>query len=311
MHFGLQLWPQNTGWASLKEHGLLADELGYDSLWTWDHFAPIAGGDVYGAQLECWQVLAAWGALTKRVRIGALVTGNTYRHPAVLAKQAVALDHITGGRAILGMGAGWMEFEHKAYGIPFGTAGERLTKLSEAVRIVRSLLDEPRTTFKGTHYQLTDAPAEPKPIQKRLPILIGGGGEKRTLRITARYADLWHGFGTPEEFGHKVEVLRAHCADVGRDPAAVMPLAGGSIIVTDDASRVEARMKAIADLNRVPPGRQQAAFHGNPDQVAARLAAFWKAGARGYILGMPSPHDREIITRFATEVIPRVKRLVA
>ncbi len=310
MHFGIQLYPQNTSWASLKEHGLQAEADGYDSLWTWDHFAPIAGADLYGAQLECWQILAAWGALTTRVRIGALVAGNTYRHPAVLAKQAVALDHITNGRAILGIGAAWMEFEHHAYGIPFGTPGERLTKLSEAVRIVRSLLDEPRTTFKGTHYEITDAPAEPKPIQKRLPILIGGGGEKRTLRITARWADMWHGFGNPEEFGHKVEVLHAHCADVGRDPGAIMAIAGGSVIVTADASRVAARMKAIADVNHMSSPTSMS-FSGNPDQVAAYIAAYHKAGARGYIVSIASPHDGEAIRTFATEVIPRVRSLTA
>jgi len=122
---------------------------------------------------------------------------------------------------------------------------------------------------------------------------------------------MWHGFGTPEEFGHKVEVLRGHCADVGRDPAAILPLAGGSLIVTEDASRVTARLKAISDVNRIPAGHEMTAFSGNPDQVAARIAAFHRVGARGYILGMPSPHDGEIIRAFATEVIPRVRALIA
>src|SRR6266498_1319554 len=146
---------------------------------------------------------------------GLLVSGNTYRHPAVLANMAVTLDHITGGRAILGMGAAWFAAEHEAYGIRYGTVAQRLDWLEEAAAVARSLLDQPRTTLSGAHYRLTDAPCEPKPVQPRLPIMLGGGGERRTLRIVARYADLCNCFGSPETLVHKIAVLHRHCAEVG------------------------------------------------------------------------------------------------
>ena len=152
VHMGISVFPDHTSWSAMREVGLLVEEVGYDSLWTWDHFMPL-GGDPTGAALEGWQILPAWGALTTRVRIGMLVSGNTYRHPAVLAKMAATLDHITAGRAILGIGAAWLEREHRMYGIPFDTTGIRLAKLDEACRLIRSVLDNPTTTFEGKHYR--------------------------------------------------------------------------------------------------------------------------------------------------------------
>lgn len=226
MHLGIQLWPQNTTWPSLRDVGRLVDDLGYDSLVTWDHFYAHLG-DPDGPNLEAWEILAAWGAITKRVRIGALVSSVTYRHPVVIAKLAAALDHITEGRAIAGIGAGWFAMEHDAYGIPLGSPAERSVRLAEAARIIRSLLDQKRTTVKERYFQLTDALAEPKPIQRRLPLLIGGAGERSTLRTAARYADYWHAFGTAEALAPKIGILRQHCADVGRDPKQITTLAGG------------------------------------------------------------------------------------
>lgn len=197
VHLGVQVHPDHTTWPAMREIGLVADRLGYDSLWTWDHFVPLRGDHV-GPTFEGWQILAAWGAITERVRIGTLVSGVTYRHPALVAKMAATLDHITNGRAILGIGGAWHEREHRMYGMDFDTPGVRLRKLDEACRLMRSLLDNERTTFHGKYYTITDARAEPKPVQRKLPIMIGGGGERKTLRSTARWADMWHGFGTPE-----------------------------------------------------------------------------------------------------------------
>ena len=309
MHFGIQVQPQNTTWDDLRDVALQVDALGYDSLWAWDHFVPISNGSIYGDQLESWQIVPAWAALTKHVRIGTLVTGITYRNPAILAKQVTALDHISGGRAILGLGAAWMEAEHAAYGIAFPPARERLTMLAEGTQIIRSMLDKPRTTFEGKSYQVFDAPNEPKPLQKKLPILIGGGGEKRTLRITARWADMWHGFGAPEVIAHKIEVLRAHCADVGRDPSEILALAGGALLVTADRTSVEARQALIVERHRVT-GRPNPITGGTPDELAARVFAYHQAGAGGFILSMSSPFHRETIERFITEVKPRVEALV-
>ena len=316
MKLGLQLWSQNTTWESLKEHALLADDLGYDLLSTGDHLVPAAGGDTSLAQFECWQVLSAWGALTKHVRIGALVTANSYRHPVLLAKQAATLDHVTSGRAFLGIGAGWMEYEHRAYGIPFGTARERLDRLSESVRLIRSLFDSPRTTFAGTHYTITDAPAEPKPVQARLPIMVGGGGERRTLRVAARYADYWHAAGPSDQIARKVEILRAYCAELGRRDGGPVPFGSSPVLITDDASAVEARWHEISaangmDASHQVPSSRLIAFSGNPDQVASYVFKYWQAGARGYILHVPSPHEAVTIERFATEIRPRVDALIA
>ena len=310
--FGIQLHPQYVGWDDLREYGLLVDRLGYDYLMTWDHFVPLVG-DATGPNLEGWQVLAAWGAVTKSVKIAMLVTGNTYRHPAVLANMAVTLDHITNGRAILGLGAAWHEAEHKMYGIPFDTVPIRLAKLREASRIIRSLLDNERTTVAGKHYTITNALCEPKPVQRRLPLMIGGGGEQVTLRVTARYADIWHGFGGPELVGRKIEILKRHCDEVGRDFAEILPTTGGSAIVRDTEDGVTKRLEEVRAHNRAaaPAARQPSSPFGSPETVAQRLAEQWRAGVRGFIFGMTAPFDRETIERLIGEVRPRLQELVS
>ena len=311
IHFGIQLHPQYVSWDELREFGLLVDELGYDSLMTWDHFVPLIG-DATGPNLEGWQVLAAWAAITKRVKIAMLVSGNTYRHPAVLANMAATLDHISGGRAILGLGAAWHEAEHGMYGIPFDTAPIRLAKLREASRIIRSLLENERTTIAGKHYTITDATCEPKPIQKRLPLLIGGGGEQVTLRITARYADMWHGFGAPDVIARKIEILKRHCEEVGRDFAEILPTTGGGMLIRDTEEAVVKRLQDLRTRNRMStdPAR---ALPGVPtvEAVAQRLAEQWRAGARGFIFAMSPPYDRPTIERLITEVRPRLEELIS
>lgn len=309
IHFGIQLHPQYVSWDEMREFGLLADELGYDSLMTWDHFVPLMG-DPTGPNLEGWQVLAAWGAITKRTRIAMLVTGNTYRHPAVLANMVATLDHITNGRAILGLGGAWHEAEHKMYGIPFDTVPIRLAKLRESSRIIRSLLDTERTTFAGRHYAITDATCEPKPVQKRLPLLIGGGGEQVTLKVTARYADMWHGFGTPDVTAHKIAVLRRHCEDLGRDPAEILTTTGGGVLIRDTDEGIAKRLDQVRERNRMS-ARPSIATAGSVEKVAGLLAGHWRAGIRGFVFGMSAPYDRETLERLIGEVRPRLEALVA
>jgi F420-dependent oxidoreductase-like protein len=308
MRLGINLWPQNTTWRALREHALLADRLGFDSLWVWDHFYSI-NGDLHRPNLEGWQLQAAYAAITKNVRIGCLVSGITHRHPAVLANMATTLDNISGGRAILGIGAAWNALEHNAYGIDLGTPAERSNRFAEATKIIRQLVDGKRVTFSGTYYELVNAEVLVRPVQERLPILIGGGGEQRTLRTTARYADMWHSFENPEVMAHKIGVLRKHCADVGRDPAEIEPIGGSWVVIRDDPAKAKAHLQRVAEHHGMsaPP----TAIVGGPDLVAEKIAEYSRAGVKGFIVRFAEPFDAESIERLATEVQPRLQTILA
>lgn len=307
MKLGATLWPQNTSWEALRDASRVVDRAGFETLWTWDHFYALAGEEER-PNFEATTVLAAVATVTENVRIGALVAGITYRHPAITANIAATLDHVSGGRAICGIGAAWNQTEHTAYGIDLGTPGERSRRFAEGAMIVRALLDGERVTYKGTYYTLTDAVLNTRPVQKRIPIMIGGGGEQKTLRTTARYADLWHGFGPPEQLARKIEILRQHCADVGRDPAAIEPWGGQWVCVRDDP---EDARQVLDDIKAHHHGMNTPnAIVGGPDIVARRLKDFHDAGVRGFIVGFAYPYDTETIERLATEVRPRLRELV-
>ncbi|HEX9496659.1 MAG TPA: TIGR03560 family F420-dependent LLM class oxidoreductase [Candidatus Limnocylindria bacterium] len=310
-HWGINLPAQHTTWGELRDTVALVDRLGFDSVWTWDHFVPL-DGDPKGPMFEAWELLAAWGALTSTVRLGTLVTGNTYRYPPVLAKMVATLDHITGGRAMLGLGAAWHEGEHAMYGIPFPSTGGRLARMDEAARTLRLLLDEPVASFAGKHYVLTDAVAEPKPVQRRLPLLIGGGGEQKTLRTVAKYADYWHGHGTPEVIAHKLEVLARHCADVGRDVRDITPLTTirPDLVLRDDVRAVESQLERVRARSKATEPVQMNSIH-TVDAVVERCVELWRAGARGFILYFKAPFDHETIERLATDVRPKVLEAIA
>lgn len=286
------------------------DDLGYDSLWVADHLR--AGNRAEDPYLESWQLVAALGALTSRARVGVLVSAVTFRHPAVVAKMATALDHITGGRAVLGLGAAWFEPEHGAYGIPFGTKRERGERLAEAAAIARALFDRKRTTLEGRHYRLADALAEPKPIQTRLPILIGGSGEHTVLPTVARHADMWNAHGDPAYLERKLGVLRTHCAKLGRDPSEIeVTSAIRPLVVRDSAAEIEARFEEIVRRNHQAARDARFAVTGDVDAVARRLAEYWGVGVSGFIVQMPTPYDRLTIERLAREVRPRLLELIA
>ena len=221
LRFGIKL-SQDATIDEYKAVWRIADEARFDHCWNMDHFASLGGDDTKDI-FEAWTALAGMAALTSHVRIGCSVTGNTYRHPAELAKMAVTVDHLSGGRLEFGIGAAWAENEHTMLGLPFGTVGDRATRLEEAVPIIKSLWTQPSTSFEGKHYQLVDAIAEPKPMQRPYPpIWVGGTGRRRTLRLVAEHADVWNApGGTPEEIAELSEVLDRHCADVGRDPAEI------------------------------------------------------------------------------------------
>ena len=214
-------WTGNgQSWDDTLEGCRHAEATGWDGIWYADHFMPNEE-NIDQPIHEAWSVLAAIAVSVPRVRIGPLVAGNTYRSPALTAKIATTIDHISGGRVVLGIGAGWQENEHEKYGFEFSTLKGRLDRLDEAVEIITSLLANERTEYQGTHYALTDAPLDPKPVQSKLPLLIGGGGRKRTLRTAAKFADEWNYWGMPSDIEELCGVLDAHCEDVERDPSDI------------------------------------------------------------------------------------------
>ena len=221
MRYGLKL-SQNATIGQLRDVWQIADESGFDHCWIMDHFATLGPSDE-GPIFEAWALLAGMAVATSRTRIGCSVTGNTYRHPAVLAKAAVTVDHLSGGRLEFGIGAGWAENEHTMLGLPFGTVADRADRLDEACQIILALWTQDRTTFTGKHYQLADAVAVPKPVQRpHPPIWIGGTGRRRTLRLAAQCADVWNSpGGSPDEVAELSAVLDQRCAEVGRDPGQV------------------------------------------------------------------------------------------
>jgi alkanesulfonate monooxygenase SsuD/methylene tetrahydromethanopterin reductase-like flavin-dependent oxidoreductase (luciferase family) len=255
----LSIWPNaQQPWADLLEVTQHADRTGWHGVYVWDHFMGDDGG--FGSAdvptLEVTAALSALGALTERLRIAPLVLGNTYRHPAVVANWISTLDHITGGRAVLGIGAGWQLNEHEQYGIELPGPGERIERLEEAVEVIRGLLGEPRTTVHGDHYRVTDALNEPKPVQERLPILIGGKGD-RMLRLVARQADEWNMWSLPPTIAERIEVLDRSCERIERDPAEIRRSTQAVVLVTDDRAEAEAFVERMAPRATVagPPER--------------------------------------------------------
>jgi F420-dependent oxidoreductase-like protein len=294
MRFGF--WVGNGhSWAEILRSSRRAEEAGWDGVWFADHFMPFSS-DVSGPMHEVWSVLAALGAATERVRLGPLVCGNTYRHPAVLAKQAVTADHISNGRIVLGIGSGWQENEHQAYGLEYGTFTDRFERLEEALQILIGLRDDERTTFKGARYQVSDAPLEPKPVG-RLPIMIGGGGERKTLRMVARYADEWNVWATPEIMAAKAKMLDEHCEREGRDPGAVQRSAVALLFLCD--TEADAASRRQGPLPRP-------SLVGTVGQLQEQLAAFVELGVDEVIvpdfnLGPPDRKD-DVADRFLDEV---------
>ncbi len=295
-------WPKpHTDFASLLEICLHAEQTGWDRIYFADHFMP-SGANTLVPTLEAWTTLAALGARVPRVELATLVTGNTYRHPAVLAKMAANLDQITGGRAVLGLGSGWQENEHRAYGIEYFDIPTRIDRLGEACELIRSLFSQEKTSFAGKHYQCEDAPLDPKPVRDKLPILVGGGGVKKTLRIVARFADEWNIWGDPQELREKGAILARHCDGVGRDPAEISHSAVALFFMTDDPEQA-------AKLRGGIGGRPTLA--GNPDQISETIEQYRKAGVDeivvpDFTLGEGEAR-REVLDRFIEEVAPRFR----
>lgn len=262
-------WPTpSQSYEEVLELAQHAEQTGWDGIWYADHFMPNAE-DTSTPWPEAWTTLAALGAQVPRVRLGTLVTGNTYRHPAVLAKMAATIDHITGGRVVLGLGSGWQENEHRQYGIEFYTVNERLDRLDEACQVIKALFTEHKASFDGKHYQLADASLEPKPVQKPLPLLIGGGGEKVTLRITAKYADEWNVWGDPSILRQKMAILDDHCADVGREPTDIARTAVALLFMSHDNAFLEQMRNAETPMPKIV---------GTPEEIKDIVEEYEEAG---------------------------------
>jgi F420-dependent oxidoreductase-like protein len=295
VRIGAAFWVQRTDWPSLREAIEAAEAAGADDLWIDDHLLSDEG-DADDAKLEGWSTLAAVAAVTSRARLGLLVAANTFRNPGLTAKLAVTLDHISGGRAILGLGGGWFADEHEAFGLDFGSGfGERLDRLGESVAVVRRLLDGERFSHQGRFYTLRDALAAPRPVQPHLPILIGGSGPTKTLPIVAQHADLWNAYGSPESISASDAILREHCAAIGRDPDEIERTVNVNVVVRRTRAMAIRAWRSYAETHRPREGEGRLVVGGHWSVVASALADYAAVGVRHPILVFRSPWDLETI----------------
>jgi F420-dependent oxidoreductase-like protein len=311
MKFALFVGLGNTIWNAVLGLTKHAEATGWDAACLTDHFMPNTA-DRVGDNLECLGTLAALAGLVPRIRLGTIVLGNTYRHPAVLAKTLTTIDVVSGGRLIAGIGGAWQQNEHQAYGIPFYTVGERLARLDEACQVLKMLWTQDRSTFKGRFYQLDDAPANPKPVQQPHPeLLIGGGGEKVTLKIAAKHADHWNTWGGPRILRAKNAILDQHCAAVGRDPKKILRSAVMPLVISDDKADVEkVRQASMRRMGFDEARAQDTVLGGSVAQVQDTLGQLREAGVgQLFVPSMFFPKDpRPLLDRFMADVAPALRR---
>ena len=305
MKFGIQTSIDKTDWPQLSGFWRFLDtQTGYHSAWTYDHFVPPTT-DPNGPCFEGWTALAGLAALTSRLQLGCLVSGVTYRNPALLGKMAVTVDHISNGRLVMGIGAAWHQAEHHFYGWDFPPVRERQDRLEEAAQILKAMLsDQGSLDFQGRYYQVNAAPVLPPGIQTPIPLMIGGGGEKRTLGTVARYADVTNVAGTPAEVKHKFEVLEQHCRDVGRNFDEIERSIQSPLVVTDRedlADRVAGGMGAPRGMS---PAEARKEFPvGRPEEVREVLKKYEDAGVQHVIQMSQGPWKEEIYKRISDDVI--------
>lgn len=332
VRFGVQTGQQEASWPEIRDTWLELEDLGFDDLWVYDHFLPTGTTLVDGPVTDAWALLAALSQVVEKPRLGTLVTSATFRHPVVLAKMATTVDHASGGRLILGIGSGWHQPEHTAYGIHFPGPRERVERLEETVRVIKLLWAEERATFQGKYYQLKDAPFEPKPLQKpHPPIVIGGGGEKRTLPMVARVADEWNWNinGTSQDYQRKLKVLEEQCNALGRDPRTLDLSLNVDFLISEDPNRIASALKVNAQSAGVSiEMSKETTFVGDPDEVRRKLQIYIDMGVRSFIFSLRAPFEEagtlklpdleertlryyttmEDVRRLAREVLPPLRQ---
>jgi alkanesulfonate monooxygenase SsuD/methylene tetrahydromethanopterin reductase-like flavin-dependent oxidoreductase (luciferase family) len=318
IRIGFQIWGQAVSWADLMAAGERVEVLGFASLFANDHFMPILGdanGPVLGARgpvFEGWMTLASWSARTTRIPLGVMVCGVGYRNVGLTVKMATALDHASAGRAMIGLGAGWHEPEHDAFGYEALSLGDRISRLDEASQLARTMLDGVPATEEGRWIKAHDVRNDPPPVQARMPLVIGGSGEKRTLRIVARDADIWNGEGDPATYAHKNAVLDEHCAEIGRDPREIRRTVGVQpICIRESRAAAIDALTAILEAQGGDSVQARAWATSSPladtqDAVIRLLRAWRAAGAEEAVVDLPSPLDNETMERLAGPVRERL-----
>ena len=311
---GFQVWGQFVSWEHLMETGQLIDELGFDSLWSNDHLLPVGGGADAPTELpagpvwDAWMTLMGWSARTLHVTLGCLVSSVAYRSPALLVKMATALDHDSSGRAILGIGAGWHASEHAAFGFAYPSLRERLDRLEEATMVCRAMLDGQAAHVDGAWVRVDGAVNDPAPRRERLPLLVGGSGERRTLPIVARFADAWNGEGDPETFARRSRRLDELCREAGRDPRQVRRTVGlPPPLIREDRDEAIAVLASLLegqglDERAAAGAAAGSALAGSVADVVARLRAYHAAGAQEVVFDWPTPTDRPTLEALAGPV---------
>jgi alkanesulfonate monooxygenase SsuD/methylene tetrahydromethanopterin reductase-like flavin-dependent oxidoreductase (luciferase family) len=311
---GILLWNQATDWPAFEAAARRVDALGYQHLWTWDHLYAIFG-DPYQPVFEGYTTLAAWAMVTRNVRLGLMVGANTFRNPGLVAKMTTNLDRMSDGRAILGLGGAWFELEHQAYGIEFGrSVGERLDWMDEAVAAMRQLVDgEEFSSSPDGQYRFDRLRMDPPTLQARLPIMIGGGGERKTLRTVAKYADMWNESGSVELLRHKDEVLGTHCDAVGRDSTEIERTTSCKLVIRSTETAARRAWEAQMAHNRTPMSEvedDETFWAGTPEQIAELMIARRQIGFHTFIAEMAAPFDDETLERWIGEVKPMVDAAV-
>jgi F420-dependent oxidoreductase-like protein len=303
VRFGAAFWIQRTDWPALRDAALAAEHAGFDSLWFDDHLLADEG-DWHDPKLEGWAALAALAPLTGRARLGLLVAANTFRHPGLTAKLATTLDHLSSGRAILGLGGGWFEREHEAFGLDFGTGfGERLDRLEESIGLIERLLAGEQITHEGRFYRMVDAVCEPRPIQARLPILIGGSGREKTLRTVARHADMWNAYAAPERVTESLTILRERCAEIGRPFEAIAKTGYMEVVIRATEAEVRDAWTKVEERHGIrgrvgSDGTARLLNAGGPPPVVADyLRQFEALGIDEVIWIFRNPFDLETMAR--------------
>jgi F420-dependent oxidoreductase-like protein len=305
VRFGAAYWIQRTDWPSLRDACLAAEQAGFDTLWLDDHLLADEG-DWHDVKLEGWAALAALAPLTTTARLGLLVAANTFRNPGLTAKLATTLDHISNGRLILGIGGGWFEREHDAFGVDFGSGfGERLDRLEESIDLIERLLAGQQVTHRGRFYSMTDALCEPRPVQSRLPILIGGSGRQKTLRTTARHADLWNGYGEPARIAETSEVLRQRCEEIGRPFEAIERTVTMEVVIRASESEANDAYAVVEERHgirgRIGSDGTARGLNaaGPPEVVADYIREFEQLGIAEVIWIFRNPFDLETMSGLA------------